>query len=195
MGRWVTFFLLVFICGTIIAGSLDYQVVYAVTSLSSSIDDDDATITVVDTTNFPPATSPASGRRLGIGSEVIIYSGLTDTQFTGLTRGASDPQTGQTTEAATHSSGAKVMSMTARTISNISAINLITSGVTFGSLAGYVLTGTALRDLFKTLTWDYPWFRGNWVFARIPLLALSGGFLWAMAIVFLQIAQGILRLG
>ena len=188
MGRWVAFFVFVFICGNLVAGAVDTQAVYAVTRLDSSISESDVTVTVDETTNFP------SSGYIYIGTELIAYTGKTSTTFTGCARGYTDPQTGKSTEAASHGDDSKTMSIVAKTMSGVGAINLVTSGVTFGSLAAYVITGTAISDIAKTLTWDYPWFQGNMVYARLPLFALSAGFLWALGLVFLTIAQGILRI-
>lgn len=193
MGRWVIFFVFTFICGNLIAGSIDTQAAYAVTRLDGSISEDAITLTVDDTTNFPGASTPDTARCVYVGDEVVYYTTLTSTTFTGLTRGGTDPQTGRVTQADSHSDNTRVKTLMAQTISSVGAINLITSGVSFGSLTAYVLTGTALRDIFKTLTWDYPWFEGNMIFARIPLFAISAGFLWTIAIAMIALANGIFR--
>ena len=68
----------------------------ATTSLNGGISNVDVTVTVVSTTGFP-----ATGTFL-VGTELITYSGLTPTTFTGCLRGQ------QGTTAASHSSGAVV---------------------------------------------------------------------------------------
>lgn len=68
------------------------------TTLSSGMTAADTTATVVLATGYAP-----QGGVLLIGDELIIYTGITATTFTGLTRGAFG------TTAATHSSGATVL--------------------------------------------------------------------------------------
>lgn len=79
------------------AGDVTFAVGY--TTLNGAITATATTITLTSVTNFP-----ATGGRIKIDSEVMIYSGVSGSTLTGITRGADG------TTAATHSNGAGVTS-------------------------------------------------------------------------------------
>lgn len=190
MIRWVVFFIFIFITGNILASVIEGGG-FAVTRLDGDLTAVSATITVDSTVNFleGSVTHPAYVTVGGV--EVCSYTAKTTTTFTGVTRGATDPQTGYSAAAVAHSDDSRVESVSVSAISSIMAINMVTSEVSWGSLAGYIITGSALTDLWKTLTWDYPWFGGVMILPRFILMAFSVGFLWGLAMAMMALAQGI----
>lgn len=86
---------------------------YSATTLSSAINNSVTTIPVVDTDGAYPF---ASANTIRIDSELISYTGITSTSFTGCTRGAYG------TTAASHSSGKAVVASHATTANTAKAI-------------------------------------------------------------------------
>lgn len=192
MGRWATFFTLIFVLGTLLAGTVDTKAVFASTKLNGDITDNATTVTVDSVTNFPSSGYAVLGNK-----EFFSYTSLNSTtnQFVGVTRGVKDPNSssGQP-DAQAWLDNAPVVSTASKTLFGIMFFNVITSEVSFGSMAAYIFSGAALKDLFKTLMWDYPWFTGPWIYARLVLLPFSFGFLFGVALILTNLAQGILRL-
>lgn len=169
----------------------------AVTALTGSIDIDDTTLLVVSTANFLSASesTPAYLKLVGSSTEVISYTGLTGTTVTGCSRGCADPQTGEQYEPSEHTEGTKVMTTNMGALDSFVGFSVGSAQGAAGSIRVIIASGLAiLRNLPRMLAWDYPWFRGQAAILRIPLFALSAGFIWALAMMFLQLAQGILRL-
>jgi len=169
----------------------------AATSLDAAIDEDDVILSVKSTANFLSATPgvPAYLILSGSGSEIVSYTGSTDTTFTGVVRGEVDPQTGEQYESISHGIGAKVMTTNVGAIDSFMGYNVGSAQGVVGTIKVVVASGVAiLRNVPRMLAWDYPWFQGQAAILRYPLFALSAGFVWALAMVFLQLAQGILRL-
>jgi hypothetical protein len=131
-----------------------------------------------------------------IGNELVSYSAKDADSFTVLQRGAADPRgTLAQVDAKAWPDKTKVMSLTARTVFGLGALNLAVGGASFGTMSSYVLTLGPLKDLYKMLAWDYPWFTGTWIIARLLLLPFSFAILWGIALLTLQLLQGIFRLG
>lgn len=168
----------------------------AVTALASPADTDDSTLYVESTANFLSASEsvPAYLKLIGGNTEVVYYTGLTSTTVTGVVRGAADPQTGEQYEACEHVTGTKVMTTNMGAIDTFVGYSVGSAQGTTGSIRVMVASGLAiLRNMPRMLAWDYPWFRNQTAILRVPLFALSAGFIWALAMAFLQLAQGILR--
>lgn len=191
----MTFFVFVFIVCQMVVIAISGGGM-AVTYLSSDVDADDTTLTVTSTANTLSASGsvPAYLVIQDGGKEVVSYTGKTDTTFTGVVRGVADPQTGEQYEASTHPTGAKVMTTNVGAIDSFMGYNVGGAQGVIGTVKVVVASGVAiLRNLPRMLAWDYPWFRGQAAILRFPLFALSAGFVWAIAMTFLQLAQGILR--
>ena len=103
------------------------------TTLSASITNNAATISVASTASFP-----ASGAFM-IDSEIIFYTGKTATTFTGLVRGADG------TTAAAHSSGAAVRGVITAAHHNTLANAIIAMQSRMGTGASTPTAGTVLR--------------------------------------------------
>jgi len=191
----MTFFVFVFIVCQIVVIAISGGGM-AVTRLTNDIDLDDTTLNVSTTANFLNASVgvPAYLVIIDGGKEIVSYTGKTDTSFTGVVRGIADPQTGEQYEAGSHTAGAKVMTTNVGAIDSFMGYNVGGAQGVIGTVKVVVASGVAiLYNLPRMLAWDYPWFTGQASILRFPLFALSAGFVWAIAMVFLQLAQGILR--
>lgn len=169
----------------------------AVTALTSPVSVNATVLNVGSTANFLSASpsTPAYLKVVGSSQEVVYYTGLTSTTVTGVTRGVADPQTGEQYEASEHVTGAKVMTTNMGAIDTFVGYSVGSAQGATGSIRVIIASGLAiLRNIPRMLAWDYPWFQGQAAILRIPLFALSAGFVWALAMGFLQLAQGILRL-
>jgi len=96
------------------------------TTLNGDVDSSSTTITVVSTAGF------STSGLIGIDSEVITYTGITSTTFTGCTRGALG------TTQATHTSGSWVVAPRTYLSSNIDSS---TTTITVGSTTGFPPSG------------------------------------------------------
>jgi hypothetical protein len=197
MNRWLIFAAFMFIAGNLVAGVVDTQAVVATTQLDGGISASATTITVKSTTNFhdPTASSPAYSY-IVVGNEFVRYTSKDATHFyvpDTNGRGVADPRTGDQVDAKAWPDKTKVMSPTARTIFGLGVLNIAVGGASFGTIASYILTLGPLKDLYKMLTWDYPWFTGTWILARILLFPFSIGIIWGLALVMLNLAQGLFK--
>ena len=200
----MAFFAFVFITCQIIVVSISGGG-FAVTRLSATLSDNEtATMYVDSTANFLSATPavPAYVLIKDTDSEIVKYTGKTATTFTGLTRGVTDLQSGEQYDASAHTVSLdptilspKVMTTNIGAIDSFVGYNVGSAEGITGSIKIVVASGLAiLKNIPRMLAWDYPWFQGSAAILRYPLFALSAGFVWALAMVFLQLAQGILRL-
>lgn len=191
MTRWAIFFIFMFVVGQLIALMVEGGG-FAVTRLNGAVDSDDVTVTVDNTNNFLSADI-AHPAYIQVGNEIMSYTAKTATQFTGVTRGAADPQTRRATTAAAHADNAKVMTLNVSAMDSFIGYNITTSGAAFGALDAVKLVGGFFVNLPKMLLWDYPWLTGPWVIARYLLFAFSGGFIFGVAMLMLTLAQAIWR--
>lgn len=192
----MSFFVFVFIVCQIIIIAISGGGM-AVTRISSDLNATATTIPVVSTAGFLNATPgvPAYLLLQDGSREVVSYTGKTANSFTGVVRGAPDPQTGEQYEAAPHTVGSKIMTTNVGAIDSFMGYNVGGAQGVVGTVKVVVASGVSiLRNLPRMLAWDYPWFQGQAAILRFPLFALSAGFVWAIAMAFLQLAQGILRI-
>lgn len=190
----MAFFVFVFIACQIVSVSITGGGT-AVTTLTSAVDDDDTTFTVSSTAGLLNASvsSPAHVVVVGSSREVISYTGLTSTQLLGCSRAQADPQTGEQYEASEHAAGTKVMTTNVGALDSFVGYSVGSAQGTVGSIRMVVSTGLAiLRNLPRMLAWDYPWFNNQTAIIRVLLFCLSAGFVWALAMAFIQLARGIL---
>jgi len=190
----MAFFVFVFIACQIVVISISGGGM-AVTALTSSVDEDDATFPVSSTTGLLGASVLHPAYLIVVGStrEVVSYAGLTSTTITGITRGVADPQTGEQYEASEHAVGSKVMTTNVGALDSFVGYNVGSAQGTGGSISVIVASGLAvLRNFPRMLVWDYPWFNNQTAILRLLLLCLSAGFIWSLFMTFLQLARGIL---
>jgi len=203
MSGSMAFFAWVFIVGQIIASVIQGGG-FASGLLAADITDASVTMQVADTTNSAwlgaSVSVPAYLLIKGSDSEVVSYTGKSYDgvtkimTFSGLGRGVADPQTGERYDAAVHSSGSKVMTTNIGAIDSFVGYSVGTAQGVIGSVKVVVASGVAiLKNLPRMLLWDYPWLQGQATVFRFPLFALSAGFVWALFMSMLQLAQGILR--
>jgi len=192
----MAFFVFVFVACQIVVmgisgGGMAATVLIAPVSANATV------FNVASTANFLGASGshPAYMVVTGSGREVVSYTGLTSTSITGCTRGVADPQTGEQYEACQHTTGSKVMTTNVGALDSLVGYNVGSAQGTTGSISVVIASGLALlRNLPRMLAWDYPWFNNQTAVLRLLLFCLSAGFIWAMFMVFLQLAQGILNL-
>ena len=165
---------------------------FAVTELNGSLSDSAVTVVVDSTTNFLSADASHPAYAM-IEDEIVSYTGSASTQFTGVTRGTSDPQTNRQSTAVAHSSNARVKTLNIAAIDSFMGYNITTSGAEFGTLDAVKLAGRTLLNMPKFLSWDYPWFTGPWVVARFLLFSLSAGFIISLSLAMLGLAQSLWR--
>ena len=172
--------------------------------LASDITDNSTTMQVADTTNSvwldASASVPAYLLIKGTDQEVVGYTGKSYNSVTkiltvtGLDRGAEDPQTGERYDAVAHPEGSKVMTTNVGAIDSFVGYSVGSAQGVTGSIKVVVASGIAiLKNLPRMLLWDYPWLQGQATIIRFPLFALSAGFVWALFMAMLQLAQGILK--
>ena len=167
---------------------------FAVTRLDGSLPALATTIVVDSTSNFLSADAihPAY---IVIGSdEVASYTGITSTQFTGVARGVSDPQTGRQVDAIAHADNLRIKTLNIAALDSFMGYNITTSGAEFGTLDAIKFTGRFFLNMPKFLLWDYPWLTGPAIVVRFILFALSGGFIFGVALTMLALAQSIWRI-
>ena len=164
------------------------------TVLSSSISANVTTIPVESTVGFATALHPASQRYITVESEVISYTGLTDTSFTGGVRGLQNPRTGKQRDATTHSEGTLVMNVSTSALNSLLAIFQAESSATFGTFIALVFSSALWVALWQMLMWDYSFFTGQLVILRIMLIVVfSGGFLFSLVMASISLAFGLFR--
>jgi len=79
-------------------------------------------------------------------------------------------------------------------MNNFLAIFQAESEATFGTFVALVFSGAFWGAFWQMLMWDYSFFSGRLVILRIILMVtLSGGFLFAITMAFIGVAQGLFR--
>ena len=204
MSGAMAFFAWVFIVSQIIAMMIQGGG-FASGLLAADITDASVTMQVASTANSTwlgaSVGVPAYLLIKGTSQEVVGYTGKSYNDvtkivtFTGLDRGTSDPQTGERYDAVSHSTGSKVMTTNMGAVDSFVGYSVGSAQGVIGSVKVVVASGIAiLKNLPRMLLWDYPWLQGHATIIRFPLFALSAGFVWALSMAFLQLAQGILRI-
>lgn len=154
----------------------------AATSLTASVDEDDATLSVTTTDGFLAADF------LFMGDESAAYTGVTPTSFTGVSRGV------RGTTATAHSSGARVYSPEASALNSGLGFSVASTQAASGGFNAFQI---AQQFFFTTMPraimWDYSFFEGPLVYARYVLAAVTIGFLIVMALTFLSTVFGLFR--
>ena len=177
---------------------------FGVGYLSADVAVDAVTLSVTSTTDSTwldaSVSVPAYLLIVGSEREVVSYTGKSFNDvtgiatFTGLGRGATDPQTDEHYDATVHVTGSKVMTTNVGAIDSFVGYNVGSAQGVVGAVKVVLASGVAiLRNLPRMLLWNYPWLRGQATITRYLLFALSAGFVWSLFMAMLQLAQGILR--
>lgn len=152
------------------------------TYLTSDISDTDNVIPVESTNMY------LNNDYLRIENEEILYTGKTDTTFTGCTRGVNG------TTAIAHISGTSVYTAYASTINSALGFNVASVSATYGAFAIVVLPLNFFRyTLPQLVSWNFQFLRGELAWVAYFFFAISIGLIVVIAIQLAQLAQGILR--
>lgn len=170
MSKQIVFFTFIFIFGSILSFMMGGEYSIVTSALASSIDADDTTITVASTSGFRSADN------ILVDNELIAYTALTATSFTGLTRGAGN------SAPASHESGTRVYSETAGLLNQVVGFNILQTLADDGffSWGGFQAVVSLplmfLRAVAKITMWDFEFLsgHGSWV-KYIFLYPLSAG--------------------
>lgn len=160
MSKLITFFLFVFLGAAILSAVMEGGGGVLAAELETTIDADDTTLELDNTTDFLTADYVI------LGDEKISYTGKTDTTLTGLTRGYDG------TEATAHAAGTMVYSADASVVSSALGFSIASTTDNMGiwsvvTIPFYFLT----RTLPHIVMMNYSFLSGN--------LAILGWFFFA----------------
>ncbi len=178
----------VFVNMTIISFALEGEAGLAATRLSSDITSTASTMEVITTSGF------LSADYVFIGNEIICYTGLTATSFTGLSRGC------KSTTADSHATAAKVFNETTGVINQAVGFNLAEAMSTAGFIKTITLApGALFHAVPKLVMWNYSYLEGDlfeFPLAYIKymiLWPLSAGFVITFTMMMINVFMGIAR--
>lgn len=191
MGRWATFFMLIFIISSIITAGLEGGG-FAATYLTADVNSSDTTALVANTDGFLEA-SVAHPAYVQCGNEVFYYTESDATSLIGITRGQSNPQTGKDTEAEAHLTGAAVKTLSVTAIDKMLGYSVTTTGASFGVIDALTLGGRMFANMISIAMWDYPWLRGGGAIFRYILFAFSWGFIVSFGLAMIGLGISIWR--
>ncbi len=183
MGKMTAFFLGLFILGMLFTGLGEGNGGIVATKLTSAMGIGDTTVNVTSTTNFLDTDY------IYIGDEKILYAGTTATTFTGCTRGVSG------TTAVAHANSSMVYNAESNIMN--SALNMNITAVTANSgLFGVI------QIPWKFLTYSLPnlvqmnfsFFQGDMAILGYMFMACACGFAVSLALAFLYVAAGIIKI-
>ena len=191
MGRWATFFMFIFVIGSILTAGLEGGG-FAATYTTADIDSDDTTVLVTSTVGFLGASieHPAY---VQYGNEVFSYTGSDDTSFTGITRGQTHPRTGDNTEAEAHSAGTPIKTLSVTAVDKMIGYNVTAAGASFGFLDALTLGGHMFGSMISIAMWDYPWLHGQGTIFRYILFAFSWGFIVSFGLAMIGLGMSLWR--
>lgn len=176
------FFAFSFVGASILTGILAGGGGLATTPLNGAIDHDDVIITVDSTTMF------LANDYITIGDEEILYTGKTDTTFTGCTRGCNG------TTATSHSDTDNVYTTNAGTINSALGFNVAATAATYGFLSVVVLPFNFFtKTLPQLISWNFSFLTGDMAFIAYFFFAVSIGLVVVLALYMIQVAQGVMR--
>lgn len=183
MNKLIAAFMLLFVMLSFISMVVEFgSGGIAATSLTASVDEDDVTWLVTSTDGFLTADF------LYRGDEVVAYTGLTATSFTGVVRGV------RGTSGVTHDSGARVYSPEASALNSGLGFNVASTEAASGEFNAFQI---AKQFFFTTvpraIMWDYSFFEGPLVYVRYIMAAVTIGFLIVMALMFINTVFGLFR--
>lgn len=180
------FFVFVFIAGQLLSMFAEGRTGLATTTLTSNLSASATTMSVHSTSGF------GSEDVVEIDGEVICYTGITATTFTGLTRGTDCRSSNDA--AADHDSGSRVYSETPGVVNRLVGFN-IAEAYSDGGIVGFI-KGTwettknipnFLQAVSSMLMWDYSYLEGTGVYIKYLLLyPLSAG----LVLSFIRLALG-----
>ena len=171
MYKIVVFFLVMLIACSFLGATMRGGGGIVATQLSSDIDAEVTTIPVDSTTDY------LSADYIVIGEEKILYTGKTDTTFTGATRGYDD------TTAVAHAEDAMVYTADASSVNNAMGFSIAAEQDTMGWWAAITIP---FRFLFQTLPriarMNMSFLNGSLAIIGWFWFALVGGFFITLAL-------------
>ena len=168
MAKLFGFFVFTFVILQTLSFMMDGEFAFQQTTLTAAIGPtQDASISVADTSGF------LLSDYIIIDGEIIHYTGMTDTAFTGITRAALD------SEASQHGADTVVYSETSGYINQVIGFNVLQTISNEGLITGVVTAVVQLPTMFKNIIgkliiWDFRFLDGHGAILRLPLWALSG---------------------
>ena len=175
---------MLFLIGSILSGVMDGAGGINTTRLTASIDADDVTLNVADTSGF------LKYDYVQIGNEKIQYTSKADTTFTGCTRGYDD------TDAVSHSLGDKVYSADSEILNSALGFNVASTGAAVGAIDIPMVGWNFIsKTIPRLITWDFNFLKtSQWLqYLRMILQVLSIGFVIYMCYMIAQTLGGILQ--
>lgn len=169
MTNLMMFFLFAVLNAMVLSFTLEGVTGLATATLQANVDADDATFTVDATAGWLGAD------HFNIDSEIVCYSGKTDTSFTGLTRGCKD------TEADSHIAGTRIYNEGTNIANQAIGFNIVQTLSDEGFFKGGItvlvhLPQMLARIIIKLIMWDYSFLTGPGVYVKYLILyPLSGG--------------------
>lgn len=163
--------------------------VLAQTTSTIAIDDDDDTLTVLDTSDFLIADG-----YIVVDNEIMNYATKDATHFYGLTRGLPDPQVASVQYPPTsHPANSAVKSVAVQTLDSMLGMNITASTAPFGTLESLYIGSRFIANFPKFLAWDYPVLnQGQIVYLKYFILyPLSAGFVFALFFGMITLAMGV----
>jgi len=175
MAKAIAFMLLLYFGMALGVGILAGGGGYAATSLTEAVDDDDATLKVVSTSGFL-----SSADYVEIKDEKVLYTGKTNTTFTGCVRGYD----GSTASA--YPAGTMVYTTSAATVNNALGFNIAATVDTMGL---WSIITVPFNFLYKTvprlLVMPYQLFRGDLVIVATILVIIQAAIVITIALSFI----------
>jgi len=178
-----TFFAFCLIAGTFLSGIMEGQTAFAVTKTTVAVAADATTISVQTTADFLDLDD------IYIGSEKVRYTSKTATQFNVSQRGLSG------TEAVAHEAGVMVKNETSNVMNSLLGYNVATTAATYGSFSAIVGLGwNLIKAIPRMIAWDYRYLDGHMQIIKYLILwPISAGFVFALAMMFVNTAMSIFR--
>ena len=178
-----SFFAFCLIAGTFLSGVMEGQTAFAVTQTTANATANVTTISVLSTTDFLDTDE------IYWEDEKVSYTSKTAAQFLGVARGLGG------TEAVIHDAGVKVKNESSNVINSLLGYNVATTAATYGTFSAIIGLGWSLiHAIPKMIAWDYRYLDGQMEIVKYLILwPISAGFVFALAMMFINTAMSIFR--
>ena len=185
MNKLWAFFIFTFSSMTMVSFMMEGEQAFSATVLTAALPESSSTMTVSSTAGF------LSADILYLDEEIITYTGLTATSFTGLTRGA------QRSDDAPHSIGKLVYSESSGMLNSVVGYNVGQTLTTVNPLlAPFQLAKVLFKIVIKITTANYSFLEGDLVWIKILIWGpLTAGFIVSLVLMFATGFQSVFRRG
>lgn len=184
MGKWIGFFVFVFIGSSLLSAWMIGGDGLAAARLNESLTSSDTTITVISTSGFY-----SGGGEIVIDKEHLTYTGLTDTSFTGVTRGYAG------TDAVTHNSEAMIYTLYTDQVNQAMGYQVVTNTANGGANIN-VLTmgfGFLFNNLPQMLTFNFNFLQGDLAIIQYFMFAGSISVIIGIGLLFINVATTLIK--